>query len=127
MSYDARCALEDIGAPSVPDLIVALVDENPVVIDKASKTLWRILEKCDDTEKLDLFDEKLAEGCARLKDKLVDSENIGAQIWILKLAKVVAAKKNSLAPRRDILLDGKPMPPKTKIGDRHSMRRVGTC
>jgi hypothetical protein len=100
-------------AQAVPALIESLKDKNRAVRSIASAALGEILKSCATIEALNEFETHLQEGFDKLanmrwkRDKIIYVE-----MELSKLRLAAAQKKNKLAPKRDIILDEIPKPPK---------------
>ncbi len=120
--------LRNMGEPAVPGLIGALVDKDSTVRRNAADALQHILENCNDAEKLNEFDRGVSEGYGRLaKMRVGDDLRIEIQMHIARMAKVIAIKKNELFPKRDLILNAMPKPPRPKKGMWHSVRKQVAC
>ena len=114
-----------MGKSAVPALIEALKEEDVYGRAVATKVLVNIVEKCKTTEDLEKVEKGIEQGSAVLRKGRVDKGIlIDVQITIAKLTREIAKKKDELAPKRDLLLDDKPKPPKKGRGVYHTARMI---
>jgi HEAT repeat protein len=109
---------------AVPALVEALKDTDVNVRYSISRALGFILNNCKTSEQIEEFEKRLYEGCKNLSKTYTSTEE--AQETFMELAKLrksVADRKNSLAQKRDIVLDDIPRPPK-KTEMYQQMRRI---
>ena len=117
--------VENIGKPAVPALIEALRNERSIVQEFAAGNLRWIAEKCETMEELGKIEKQLEEYLVVLKKERPDKTTlINAQMTIAKLTRIIAKKKNKLAPKKDLLLDDKPKPPKKGRGVYQVSRKI---
>ena len=91
----------------------------------ASRRLESIIEKTSTIEELEEVEKGIDEGSAALRKRGVDEGIlINTQIEIAKLTRKIAQKKDELAPKKDLLLDDRPKPPKKDREVYHTARRV---
>ncbi len=108
---NAARALGEIGdASAVPALIGALTDVD--VRMRAAWALGKIAEGCETIEELEKVEKDVGEGSAALRKERNKGIRIDAQIRIARVVSEIAQKKDELAPERDLLLEGRPRPPK---------------
>ena len=125
MGMGASNALVKIGAPAVPALIEALKVGDRYVQKDVVDTLEKIVEKCGTIEEIEKVEKGIDEGSVALRKGRVDKGSlIDVQIKLAKLTRKIAEKKDELAPKRDLLLDGKPKPPKKGRGVYQVSKRV---
>ncbi len=121
----APIALRKIGdASAVPALIETLKDKDGGVRMNANRALEQIVENCKTVEDFEGFEEGIAKGSVALRREKDRDVRIDAQIEIAKLTRAIAERKDELAPKKDLLLDDKPKPPKKGRGIYHTARRV---
>ena len=120
----AVVALREFGdASAVPALVEALKDGDIGGRGNVAEALEKIVEKCKTVEDLDEIERGIDKGSAALRKGRVDkSVLIDAQIEVAKLTSRIAKRKDELAPKRDLLLDGKPKPPKKERGVYRTLR-----
>ena len=123
---DAVTALGKIGCPSaVPTLIESLMDKDIYTKGYAAWALAKIVEKCGTIEELEKVEKGIDKGLTSLrKGKVVKTALINNLIKIARLTREIAEKKDELAPKRDLLLDDKPKPPKKGRGVYHTTRMI---
>ena len=118
-------ALGKIGDVSaVPALIGALKDENRDVRFNAVIALEKIVEKPRTIKGLEIAEEGIAKGSVALRKEKDKGVRITTQIKIARLTRKIAEKKDKLAPKRDLLLDDKPKPPKRDKGIYRVLGRI---
>jgi len=123
---DAAFALEKIKNPrAVPELVeVYLKDEDENVRKGAAWALRMIrdsVERCESTEHLAEFEQKLEEGFRKLK-RSRKQENAEAGLEVAKLRMMAAKRRIELASDIGILLSEKPKPPKSGKGIYRAIR-----
>ncbi len=122
---NAAVALRSIGVPAVPVLIDALKDKNKYVRVTVASVLKGIVENCATVVGLEYFEKQIEEASTTLRKGRVDKTIlINAQIEVAKLTRVIAKRKELFAPKRDLLLDDKPKPPKKDRGVYHAAGRM---
>jgi HEAT repeat protein len=109
---------------AVPVLIEALKDEDASVRYGAAHALGDILKTCKTIDRVCEFEARLKEGLELVKKHSNRDEIAGIGLEVSQLRIEAAKKKNELAPKRDIILDGIPRPPKKGGTIYHSMRRA---
>ena len=110
---EAAVALVKIGKAAVPALIEMLKDESKDVQGWVDLVLGKIVRECKTTEGFEEIEKGIDRGSAALRKGRVSKDIlIDAQMKIAKLTREIAKRKDKLAPKRDLLLDGKPKPPK---------------
>lgn len=107
-------ALGIIGDPSgVQGLMETLKDKDEDLQENAADALGKIVKKCETIKELEKVEKGVDEGSVALRKGSSDKTIlINAQIEIAKLTSLIAEKKDKLAPKKDLLLDDKPKPPK---------------
>ena len=119
-------ALGNIGdARAVPALIEELKDGAEIVQWEAARALERIVKRCKTIEDFEEFEKGIKEGSAVLRKGRIDKRKlINLQTYLAKLTRRIADMKDELAPKRDLLLDDKPKPPKKGRGPYQVSRRA---
>jgi len=105
--------LVNMGLAAVPSLIEALNDGLGKMRMDAFRILKKVLDNCVTIEEVNGFERKLREGMVHLnKGKVGGIKVTTADIDVARLGLAAADRKNSLASKRDILLDDISKPPK---------------
>ncbi len=121
---NAVFALGSIGdASAVPALIEALKHKESFVRSPLVWALEEIVEKCETTEDFDKVEKGIDKGSVALRKEKDRDVRISAQIELAKLTRKIAERKNELAPKKDLLLDDKPKPPKKGNGVYRALRK----
>ena len=116
--------LGEIGDVSaVPTLVGALKVEDVLVRMTVAGALERMIEKCKTTEELQEIDAGIAKGFVALRKEKDRDVRINTQIELARLTRKITEKKDELAPKRDLLLDDKPKPPKKGRGTYQALRK----
>jgi len=108
----AAITLSSIGQPAIPALIEALEDTNFFVRSNAARALGGILNKCETIEAVNEFETHLQDGMNSVRKQWKKGVTTEFGLQISKLQIAAARKRDELAPKRDILLDEVPKPPK---------------
>jgi HEAT repeat protein len=98
-------------AIAVPALIEALSDKK-IVRERAARVLGKILKNCKTIDAVIEFEASLQEGLKIVKKHGKKYEITRIEFETSKLRMLAAQRKNELAPKRDIILDDIPRPPK---------------
>ncbi len=119
-------ALEKIGGNSVvPGLIGRLNDSSEHVRENSFLVLGRFVEGYKSMENIQEFEKMLMEGSDSLmKERAGALARIDSSTFVERLQNKVEGKKKRLALQPDVLLDGKPKPPKEDKGAHQVPRRV---
>jgi hypothetical protein len=99
-----------IGPSAVPALIETLKNEN--MRRNAAGALGAIIQNCKTIETVNEFETRLQDGMNKLRKHWRKGVTTEFGLQISKLMIAAAQKKNKLAPKRDIILEGVPKPPK---------------
>ena len=122
---EAAGALEKIGKIAIPRLIETLRNENVYARVYAAELLEKIAKQCKTIEDLEEAEMLLEKGSVVLRKGRIDRDIlIYAQVCLAKLTREIAKKKDQLAPKKDLLLDDKPKPPKRGRGVYQTVRRT---
>jgi hypothetical protein len=112
---------------AIPVLVKTLSDVAGDVQWNAAEALEKAIKKCASVEALNVMEAKLRESYGALRRECrygKKAELAGIGSVFSKLTNQIAKKRDSLAAKRDILLDEKPKPPKG--GVYQQIRRSGT-
>jgi len=121
----AGWALGAIGKPAIPELLEALKDKHYPVQVRAADALEKVVKKFSTMEELEEIEKGISDYSTELREGHPDKTTlINAQIEIASVTREIAQKKDELAPRRDLLLDDKPKPPKRGRGVYQTVRRA---
>ena len=122
---NAAVALGKIGDPSaVPALIEALGHHDEYFRYNSASAIVELIKKCKTIEDYERIENEIDKGCTALRRKKEDADRlIYAQIRVAELTREIAEKKDKLAPKRDLLLDDKPRPPKKGGGMYQEFRK----
>ncbi len=124
----AVISLLGIGDSSVvPVLIAALDYGDPALRFHVSRGLESIVRKCETMEEVERIESQIEEFSAASREKHADEGTLAdVQMQAARVIGAIAKKKNEFAPKKDLLLDDKPKPPKKGRGIYQTVRRSTT-
>ncbi len=113
-------ALANIGNSTVEHIVYAL--KNTPSRKTALEALEKITNRCETTEELNEFERRIDKALEKLRCRREEEIEIGLKVAMIK--KKIAARKNDLASKRDLILEDIPKPPKK---ERRRMYRIMRC
>ncbi len=107
-------ALKGIGITAIPLLIKSLDTTDESIRNSSIEALRIMSNKCKSYEELEEFEMAVNDSAEELRrGHVAEDIMIKAHMALVKLNKILAERKNELAQKRGLMLDGKPKTPKT--------------